>query len=110
MMGSVTNAQLAREVADLRSDNQMLNLRLEESLADRLLRIEDMGWTVIFGGPEPDEDAGPTLSQLDTVSRQLRPEAATNPLHIRGAQLRHSYVFGRGIYFTGLDEKVQALV
>lgn len=109
-MPRLTNAELAQEVADLRSDNQMLNLRLEESLTDRLIQLEDMGWTQIFGGPQPDEESGPTLEQLTTLTKQLRPEAATNPLHIRGAQLRHSYVFGRGIYFTGLDNKVKAYV
>lgn len=110
----MAEVNLLREIADeiegLRSDNAILNLKLEESLAARLISLEDVGWTSIFGGPQPDEDSGPTVEQLHDVIEKLRPEAATNPLHIRGAQLRHSYVFGRGVYFTGLDPKIQDLI
>lgn len=95
---------------DLRARVEVAELRLEESLTDRLISMEDIGWTKIFGGPKPDEDSGPTLEQLHEVAERLRPEAATNPLHIRGAQLRHSYVFGRGLYMTGLGDKVDELI
>jgi hypothetical protein len=95
---------------DLKARVQMAELKVEESLAARMIALEDVGWTKIFGGPQPDEDSGPTLEQLHDVAEKLRPEAATNPLHIRGAQLRHSYVFGRGLYMTGLGDKVDTLI
>jgi hypothetical protein len=90
---------ILQELAALRADNEIMHLRLEEStLAQRLIALDDVGWTALFG-PDYDEDAGPTLAELHKVSDKLRPEAALNPL-----QLRHSYVFGRGLYLTALDK------
>lgn len=102
--------EMAEAFAALKVDNEILHLKLEESLAQRIIALDDLGWTRIFGGMDADEDAGPTIDQLHEVAEKLRPEAATNPLHIRGAQLRHSYVFGRGVYFTGVDPKIQDLI
>jgi len=74
---------------------------LEESLAQKVLDLEDIGWTKLAG--RNDDGSGPTLASLQTISPHLQDMAAANPLHVRGAQLRHAYVFGRGINFTGVD-------
>lgn len=81
--------------------------RLEESLAQRVLQLEDVGWTPLNTNPDRD---GPDLDLLKTVTPRLRDLAATNPLHVRGAQLRHAYIFGRGVNFTGLTPKTREAV
>jgi hypothetical protein len=109
----VTNPfqKMADDFAALKHDNEIMHLKLEENLAQRIIALDDVGWTRIFGdGLMPDEDSGPTIEQLNSVIGKLRPEAATNPLHIRGAQLRHSYVFGRGVYFTDVPQKVKDVI
>lgn len=96
--------EMADEFQTLKMDNELMRIQVEESLAKSIIALDDLGWTRIFGdGMTPDESSGPTIEQLNAVIEKLRPEAATNPLHIRGAQLRHSYVFGRGVYFTDVD-------
>lgn len=95
---------LQEKVNDLSSDNEILNLRLEESaLSDRLIALDNVGWTELFG-PGYDEDSGPSLEELHKTADTLRAEASLNPLHVRGAQLRHSYIFGRGVYLTDLEK------
>lgn len=93
---------------ELRQANRALEYRLEESLAQKMLALEDIGWEPVYG--KKNEDRGLTLENLHEVTPRLRDMAATNPLHKRGAQLRHAYVFGRGIEFSGLKPKTQEAV
>lgn len=97
------------EVEFLREQNADLVAAMRESLASRLVALEDIGWTTLVG-KGVDNDSGLDLSELNELAERLRDEAATNPLHVRGAQLRHAYVFGRGMYLTNLGDKVEALV
>lgn len=97
------------ETEFLREQNADLVNMVRESLASRLIALEDIGWTTLVGKGAPD-DSGLTLEELNDLAERLRDEAATNPLHVRGAQLRHAYVFGRGMYLTDLGEKPQAAV
>ena len=78
-----------------------LEATISESLAHKLLALEDIGWTKLSG--QADDSSGLTLETLHDLIPNLRDMAAANPLHKRGAQLRHAYVFGRGINFTGVD-------
>ena len=83
---------------------------LEEALADRVFAFEDdKNWIPLLGGNryEP-EDQGLDLESLHRISRPLREMAVANPWHIRGAQLRHSYVFGRGMMFQGVKPNSRA--
>lgn len=81
--------------------------RLEESLAQRVLQLDDIGWTPLNPNSE---DEGISLETLKNVTPRLRDMAATNPLHVRGAQLRHAYIFGRGVNFTGLSDKTREII
>lgn len=90
-------AELQREVAVLR-----------ESLQSRALEIENIGWTALSGYTQQDD--GLDLDTLKTLSDKLRELAATNPLHIRGAQLRHSYVFGRGVGYQDLKPAAKRII
>ena len=84
------------ELESLRAENELLR----ESVVDRALDLEDIGWKVIEGYARNDDDTGLDLDNLHKLSEKLREYAASNPWHIRGAQLRHSYVFGRGMNFV----------
>lgn len=78
---------------------------LEESLSRKILDLEDIGWTRLTGQTE--DKSGLTLTELHALSENLRDQASANPLHKRGAQLRHAYVFGRGINFGDVKPGTQ---
>lgn len=99
---------IGREIDSLRSQNVAMEQMLTENLAKKVLAMEDIGWDPIWG--KQSNDRGLSLKDLHNVTPHLRDMASVNPLHIRGAQLRHSYVFGRGLEFTGLTPRTQAIV
>ncbi len=75
---------------------------LDESLADRVLALDDLGWTSVFS-QQLNDDEGLDLDTLKRVSRNLRELTATHPLFTRGAELRGAYVFGRGMSFANAE-------
>lgn len=81
---------------------------LEESLADKVAALDASGWRDLDAFGKADE--GLDLNTLHTLSERLREMAASNPLHVRGAQLRFSYVFGEGLDFQGLKPAARAIV
>ena len=81
---------------------------IEESLNTRALDLENIGWTRLYG--QADDDTGLTLDTLHQTCPNLRDAAGTNPLHKRGAQLRHAYIFGRGMDFPGITPDTQKLI
>lgn len=85
-----------------------LEFRLEENLARKILDLEDIGWTKLGG--QSTDGTGLTLDALHNIVPNLRDMAAVNPWHVRGSQLRHSYVFGRGVNFEGITPKTQTVV
>lgn len=99
----MTDALLA-EIATLHDKIELL----EEDLSTRALQIENVGWKLLHGFEE--EDDGLSLDTLKDLSEQLREMAATNPWHKRGAQLRHSYIFGKGMTFQGLKPAAEKAV
>lgn len=80
-----------------------------ESLGGRVNNLREIGWaesnTSGIGSP-----AEVTIDDIRQASEVLRPMAQSHPLHVRGAQLRHSYTFGRGINISGLNVKAQNIV
>lgn len=74
-----------------------LRLAVQESVARRILSLDDVGWTSIT---DLDDSEGLNLNALNHIAERLRDMSSTNPLFIRGAQLRHAYVFGRGLSFA----------
>lgn len=85
-----------------------LEFRLEENLARKILDLEDIGWTKLGG--QSTDGTGLTLEALHNIVPNLRDMAAVNPWHVRGSQLRHAYVFGRGVNFEEVTEKTQGIV
>lgn len=79
---------------------------LEESLADKVMALDAAGWNTLSGADNMD-DGGLSLETLHSISEDLRDMASTHPLFVRGAQLRHAYVFGRGIRVSGLSPRAK---
>lgn len=76
---------------------------LEESLAKKALELEDIGWVPLNTKPGAEEGAGLELEDLKRIAPKLRDAAGVDPLHVRGAELRAAYIFGKGINFNGLS-------
>lgn len=70
------------------------DVSVSESLAGIL---SERGWAPIL------EAEGLPLYEVQAVTRGLRQMARQHPLHSRGAQLRHAYIFGRGMRVDGLS-------
>ena len=81
----------------------MVNYELEEALVDRLLKLEDLGWTKLNQWTDGAETGGLPLKDLQELSQQLREITASHPLFKRGVQLRNAYIFGRGMNYVGVD-------
>lgn len=79
--------------------------RVDEALADRVLALDAAGWKALSGFDE--DSAGLSLATLHKIISDLQDMASTHPLFVRGAQLRHAYVFGRGIRVSGLSPRAQ---
>jgi hypothetical protein len=92
-------SELQAEFIDLRAKNDQLREALNE------IRFEDVGWTIIDG--TYDDDEGMSLDKIKEVSETLRDMTEVNPLFKRGSQLRHGYIFGRGIAYDGVKPKAQ---
>ena len=97
--------RLNEQFAALKVENEVLS----ERLADVATRVEDVGWQQIFGSFE-DEDAGFSLDQLKAFSEKLRDLVVSSPLMKRGAQLRHGYIFGRGVTFSNTPPRVRRMI
>lgn len=77
--------------------------RLQETINTRIKDLDEANWTALFGWLQNEQD-GPELSVLQDISPKLRELASSNPWHMRGAQLRHAYVFGRGLKFVNASQ------
>jgi hypothetical protein len=60
----------------------------------RMIDSEDNHWSVIFGRMEHD---GLTLEQIHELDEEIRQSIIKSPIMDRGAQLRHSYIWSKGI-------------
>jgi len=82
--------------------------QLEESLADKIAQLDAIGWKEI--GSAFTEGDGPALEDIQAVTERLREMASSNPLHVRGAQLRFSYIFGEGVNFNSVKAAAQKVM
>lgn len=84
--------------------NDFLNTDfLSESLVDRVLQMDNIGWKSL-NGLDSDEDGGLSLTSLKEISVSLRELTGSHPLFRRGAQLRNAYIFGRGMQVANVDK------
>ena len=86
-----TTAGLREEIARLTEENDQLAESFS-GLARAALEFDERGWLPINMLPEK----GVTLTEAQDVAETIRRQMNTNGVLKRGANLRASYVFGRG--------------
>lgn len=103
-MTSLAEVKHSAELARLRGENDALQHSMEvlqESMADVVLALDDVGWRPLG----QNEDA--TEIKLDTiknVAQTTRGLVAINPLIKRGVAVRTTFIWGEGVKFEGIDE------
>ena len=75
--------------------------QLEESLANVVLAIDDLGWRPL--GEDVDATEIP-LDSVKDVAQTTRGLLALNPLIRRAIAVRTSYIWGQGYHFEGIEE------
>jgi hypothetical protein len=90
------NSELLNEIQELRQSNEMF-AESYSALARASLEFDEQGWSPVNRLRE----GGFTLEQIKSVSSNARLQVNSNPLLKRGANLRASYVFGRGFKMSG---------
>ena len=83
--------RLLEEVAELTKANDRL-MESYSAMARATLEFDEKGWKPV----NMLNDEGIKLEDVQTISQQARLQTNSNALLKRGAQLRASYVFGRG--------------
>ena len=88
--------RLIQEVAELTAANDRL-MESYSAMARATLEFDEVGWKPVNQLGEQ----GIKLEDVKTISKQARLQSQSNALLKRGAQLRASYVFGRGFKMSG---------
>lgn len=89
-------------------ENEIVEL-VENYLADAVLKLDDIGWRQL--GLNSDDAEALTLENAKSISDLSRAMVTMNPLIKRGASVRSSYVWGKGIQFEkGEDSGVKKVL
>ena len=99
-------SKLTEQFAAIASENDLLRESYGQ-MAQAILAFDDKGWNEI--APATLED-GFALTDLKHASKKIREISEGNPLLKRGAALRTSYVFGKGLSFGVLQPRFQRIV
>ena len=103
-MTTLQEVKQSAELSRLQEQNNALQNSMEvlqESFADAMLALDDVGWKPLGG----DEDATEIrLETIKTISQTTRGLVAINPLIKRGVAVRTTYIWGAGVKFEGIDE------
>lgn len=103
-MVSLQEVKQSAELSRLQEQNNALQNSMEvlqESFADAMLALDDVGWKPLGG----DEDATEIrLETIKTIAQTTRGLVAINPLIKRGVAVRTTYIWGAGVKFEGIDE------
>jgi hypothetical protein len=70
---------------------------LKESMADVVLRMEDLGWQKLMGTMDDADAIG--LGTVKNTSKTCRSLAILNPIIVRGINVRTAYIWGNGVEF-----------
>ena len=78
-----------------------------EALSNRVGQLQSLNWQEIgsYG-----READVTTDDIHRAAQVLRSMAQSHPLHVRGAQLRFAYTFGRSMNITGLNKAAESVV
>ena len=91
---------------EVQQENAVLQNNLEllqESLADVILRMEDMGWQKMAG--EIGNSNAISLKTVKDTAGNCRGLAVLNPLVVRGIAVRTAYIWGNGVEFGPTEPK-----
>lgn len=94
----------------LRQENEKLNdhlMALEESVNDLSMRLDTVGWVPADAW---NDDSGLNLEDLKRTSKVLKDMVAQSPLIKRAVQLRHGYVFSRGMQFVNAKPRHEKIM
>ena len=101
--------QLLQEIAELTSANDRL-MEGYSAMARATLEFDEQGWKPI----NQLNESGIKLNDVQLISKTARLQTSSNALLKRGAQLRASYVFGRGFKMSAngrpLAPRYQAII
>nr|DAW17354.1 MAG TPA: portal [Caudoviricetes sp.] len=98
--------ELSQKLIEFSGENEMLR-ESYASMAQAILAFDDAGWNTAEGQAG---ENGFTLEQLKDSAARIRETSEGNPLLKRGAGLRTSYVFGKGIHFGKQPARVKRLM
>lgn len=103
------NNELLMEIAELTAANDRL-MESYSSMARATLEFDELGWKPI----NQLNESGIKLNDVQLISKTARLQTSSNALLKRGAQLRASYVFGRGFKMSAngrpLAPRYQAII
>lgn len=86
-----------------RLQNRVDSLEEHYNAAMAHLAQEDYNWQRIFGGQFA--DVGKTLDEIHDASQVIREFMIDAPLIGRAADLRQSYIWGKGVVINGVDDR-----
>lgn len=96
-------AILATE-ATLAANNATEILREELASVRQMLSIDNANWTRLLGGNSHEDTTGMSLDQLKEHAELIRTRVAGGTLLGRARDLRHQYVWAKGLNIVGADE------
>lgn len=104
-MTTLAEVKQSAEIARLRGENDALQHSfetLQESMADVVLALDDVGWRPLGANEDATEIKLDTIKNVAQTTRGL---VAINPLIKRGVAVRTTFIWGAGVKFIGIDEK-----
>jgi hypothetical protein len=99
-------SKLTEQFAAIANENEMLK-ESYQSMAQAVLAFDDAGWNEVSAAALED---GFQLQDLKDASKRIRELTEGNPLLKRGAALRTSYVFGKGLSFGELQPRYKRFI
>lgn len=98
--------EIHNQLLELAGDNETLKENLDR-VRQQFLRLEyeNVNWMKIYGGGSGQQDSGPRLDLLHTISARLREEVAGSALPKRAEEARYAYTFGKAFMIEGMDEQ-----
>ena len=98
--------KITEQFQAIAAENELLK-ESYASMAQAVLAFDDNGWNDISSATTED---GFALADLKDASKRIRELTEGNPLLKRGAALRTSYVFGKGISFGELQPRFRRFI
>jgi len=99
-------SKLSEQFSAIASENELLRESYAQ-MAQAVLAFDDKGWNEVSAATSED---GFPLADLKDASKRIRELTEGNPLLKRGAALRTSYVFGKGINFGELQPRFRRFI